>query len=884
MTNGLISSLSRTTFNESAFRADYRQLVINEFALNKQPLDESQVVRLLETAALFALNKDDAYQRLALKISMLLLNQYKKRYDNLSYVVELILTRLGDLPAIRHMVKSKDGKDYFYYFGSEDTDEEQPSDLAYTYTRFPEVLVKKLLNQIMIGNKVELSLTDFQSRLFYMLQKGYHIAFSAPTSSGKSYLLHYYIAHRIINSNAFCAVYIVPTKSLIAEVQTDIMRKLQELEVKPTEAMVFNSASHLNTQHVARIPKKVLVMTQERLQEMLSSNVTVNIDLLVLDEAQKVGDGRRGVILEDTIQELILRYPALQKVFISPNTDPDRFAEIFDIIPQSSVQTIKTYKTPVGQNIFFVQFDRREVKISLRSLELKEDIIVDVRQISRVVPPSPYGERKIWLVKNYLLSNKEPTLVYCNTPSECIKVSRRIAEGKEIMDPSPKITEAIDFLTKHVHPDYYLVDFLKSAIGYHYGRMPQFVRFVVKDLFENKEISALCCTSTLLEGVNLPAKNVVISQPKSGNRQFMDKLSILNLAGRAGRLAKDYYGNVYCIDRGGGASWDDVFDEKPEPVKSSTEETLNKKIDELIAHLESYGNYFTDEDIEGVATSLIVRHLRDPSSDVSQYIRKKLPGIVDEKLVLIIKQLSRIAAEISGLDIDVILKNRSIDPRLQYELYVNLMGEQEIESLLPPEPSEEHLYDKLLKIFEKIARTIFRESHDSYIYYSFLASEWISQKSYKSILENKIRYESNRQNTEKSKEFINEMIDKLDDELETKLKFDYSRGIKCYCDIIGNVLEKRGSRQKVSSDLAVYLEAGAKDPRVLLLLSIGMSRNNAIAVYEMMDPSIDSASECIEWLKIHKEEVINKLGIMRKELDLILGISDQKLSNANSAS
>lgn len=136
MTNGLISSLSQTTFNESAFRADYRQLVINEFALNKQPLDESQVVRLLETAALFALNKDDAYQRLALKISMLLLNQYKKRYDNLSYVVELILTRLGDLPAIRHMVKSKDGKDYFYYFGSEDTDEEQPSDLAYTYTRF----------------------------------------------------------------------------------------------------------------------------------------------------------------------------------------------------------------------------------------------------------------------------------------------------------------------------------------------------------------------------------------------------------------------------------------------------------------------------------------------------------------------------------------------------------------------------------------------------------------------------------------------------------------------------------------------------------------------------------------------------------------------------
>ncbi len=92
--------------------------------------------------------------------------------------------------------------------------------------------------------------------------------------------------------------------------------------------------------------------------------------------------------------------------------------------------------------------------------------------------------------------------------------------------------------------------------------MPQFVRFYIKELFESKEIDLLCCTSTLLEGVNMPAKNIVLYSPKAGDE--MDRLSILNLAGRAGRLLKDYYGKIYCINVNEWKNGEDVFSEKLE--------------------------------------------------------------------------------------------------------------------------------------------------------------------------------------------------------------------------------------------------------------------------------------------------------------------------------
>ena len=54
------------------------------------------------------------------------------------------------------------------------------------------------------------------------------------------------------------------------------------------------------------------------------------------------------------------------------------------------------------------------------------------------------------------------------------------------------------------------------------------------------------CTSTLLEGVNLPAKNIFILNNAIGLSKFSD-IDFWNLAGRAGRLSKELSGNIICV-------------------------------------------------------------------------------------------------------------------------------------------------------------------------------------------------------------------------------------------------------------------------------------------------------------------------------------------------
>ncbi|MBF4344393.1 ATP-dependent DNA helicase, partial [Vibrio anguillarum] len=68
----------------------------------------------------------------------------------------------------------------------------------------------------------------------------------------------------------------------------------------------------------------------------------------------------------------------------------------------------------------------------------------------------------------------------------------------------------------------------------------------VEDLFRNGDVKVVCRTSTLLQGVNLPAKHIIIENPKSGDNG-MTRADFLNLAGRAGRLLNEFHGNVWCI-------------------------------------------------------------------------------------------------------------------------------------------------------------------------------------------------------------------------------------------------------------------------------------------------------------------------------------------------
>jgi len=880
-----------------AFHDDFKQLTGNELAPNGDGLSDDQVQHLLESCSVLSLSHEDYHQRLAYKIAVYLLRQKKEEYEIVPLVAQLVMTRLGDLPTIDYMVSNGDAPDYFHYFRRDGPEREM--DLGLTEAgltiRFPEILERKAFNQIQIGREHSLVLTSFQALVLRLLEKKHDLVFSAPTSAGKSYVLLNYLAQRMFSSPSLSALYIVPTKALVAEIQVEIKRTLDELGILG-HYQVFTGASILNREEIARTDLKVLVLTQERLQEMLADgNLNFRVDLLVVDEAQQVANESRGIIIEDAVEELIKKEPNMQKILVSPYVrDLEKIARIFGVSSES-LATRYTNKSPVAHNIFYVTFNQGKprhhgVTISVLLQELQEDNKENVElRTMNVMPremkrlPGTITSRKVWVAKNLVRKN-EPTLIYCNTRADCRKVCGELAvERAEETDEhviSQELKEAISFIKEHVHSQYYLADFLEHRIGYHYGVMPQFVRFRIKQLFVQKQILYLACTSTLLEGVNLPAKNLILYKPKRGTEEPMDTLSIRNLAGRAGRLLKDYYGNVYCIDK---ERWDlppdEAFEDRPEIIESSSVTTLSKDASELIHYLRDEAYEPTSsraKSIKSMATSLLMKQLMYPETDfLSKY--KGLSEQIDQADLNTIRSLLvEVTTAFSPTQRNVILKNRSIDPRFQCTLYQIL--KKPSERVLPTYPGNPTFYKNLKAIFQLVAKYLLKDASGSHKHYSYVADLWIRETRYKQILQGQIEYEKthNHFKFEKPKAEINRIIEELDKDLEDMVRFDYTRGLKCYSNILEEIAseENRPMPPAYCPFLSTFLEAGASDKRVLFLIGSGLSRTVAIEISRAMEtlPKWDSLAETMIWLRANRPILKEKIHpLLFEEVERIIG-------------
>jgi hypothetical protein len=97
---------------------------------------------------------------------------------------------------------------------------------------------------------------------------------------------------------------------------------------------------------------------------------------------------------------------------------------------------------------------------------------------------------------------------------------------------------------KEYHPDWLLAKALRSGIGLHHGRLPRALAQEIVRAFNSGELDSLICTSTLIEGVNTRAKNVVIYDNKIAQREY-DFFTFNNIKGRSGRMWHHFVGRVF---------------------------------------------------------------------------------------------------------------------------------------------------------------------------------------------------------------------------------------------------------------------------------------------------------------------------------------------------
>ncbi len=621
----------------------------------------------------------------------------------------------------------------------------------------------------------------------------------------------------------FTVAYIVPTKALISERKRDfnlmlIDEGLEGIPVASTSWEVLIASEN-------RQRKSVWILTQERLQSIESRlQESMKLDLIVVDEAQRIEEGARGIVLEHSVSRAIRCNPDVQVIFLSPFTEnPEKLAQVFN----HPAVPLKTKYSPVDQNIFIVKTDEQGFDMCCVSKELGKEIHMPRMEGSGVAPPAASYQKKVWAVNTF--ADKSPTIVYCDDASKCLKTAEALAETRDEQTLTEEISEVVRFLSRNIHKDYYLNEFLGKRIAFHYGNMPSMVRVAVESLFRRKMIDVICCTTTLLEGINLPAKNMILHRPKVGGTA-MKEISFLNLTGRAGRFAKDFSGDIYCIDVDG---WDKAG-YKPTPaegrhsIESSMESVIRDNKEDVISHLKTYMKSSHDNgDLDAVraaVTRFIISALRKENKDLLAQLKLRESRITDEYLKEIEMFVEDIVKKIRAMPGDVVLRNETIDPRLQHDLFEKLMNCRD-----PPtpkhHPNDNEFYSDLVQILS-LTNDCFKRglSEPQIKRIAVLATKWIREEGLGEIINEQIRRDPKCKDGKISKSDVNKIIRDTIETISKDIEFKIYRDVSCYMDILAYVLMKRGIQTGYISTLPYYIELGASKLSTITLVNMGVPR------------------------------------------------------------
>lgn len=328
-----------------------------------------------------------------------------------------------------------------------------------------------------------------QAAVFHALMRGENVILSAPTSFGKSLIIDAVLAegkHRNV-------VVVLPTLALIDETRRRFLR------FKDTFRIITHGSQAVGE-------RNIFVVTQERLLEKLPSD---EIDFFVIDEFYKLSpdldneeeDGR-AMLLNQALY-LLVRSGA-QFYMLGPNVRS---------IPMGTQQKLEarfvatSYATVVSEAV--------------------------------EVPPADNDEDRLLSLLPQLT---EPTIVYCRSPRRATEVARTIAEA--LPDVPLAVGDLCDWLGREYHPDWSFVSSLRRGVGTHHGQLPRAVGQILVRRFNDGDLRFLVCTSTLIEGVNTCAKNVVLFDNAVG-RRGLDYFTFNNIRGRSGRMFQHFIGRVF---------------------------------------------------------------------------------------------------------------------------------------------------------------------------------------------------------------------------------------------------------------------------------------------------------------------------------------------------
>lgn len=819
-------------------------LVANQFINNSNSLTltDKEIFDLLRFADILSYSEKDIGKNLSFKI-LSLLSDLEISNEEFNTIFKSIMINLGNFPGIRRLEKIKNEK------------------IKVPFEREIEEYVKSQIQTVPVSEDI---FTDAQFEIFELLKSNNHFSFSGPTSLGKSFIIESYIKDLIVNSKIRDNIAIlVPTRALINQTSIKLRSKFKNV---PSYEIITHP----------RIPEFVknkqqsyiFVFTPERLISYLSETDNPAIDYLFIDEAHKIvseKDTRNPLYYHSILQA---QKKSIKLFFASPNiSNPEIYLELFD---KSTDEVFRTTESPVSQNKYLLDLNERKLKIF--GEYINQEIPINGNDFYQ------------WLI--YLSKGDNKSIVYCNSRSQTRECALKLAKNLVLKENS-RIEDLIELITETIHAEYYLIDCLRKGVAFHYGDLPQRIRTRVEELFKEGDIDYLFCTSTLLEGVNLPAKNIFILSDKIGNSKFK-KIDFLNLIGRAGRLNHEFSGNVIIIKENESNAWkskdtiNSLMSKDSLPPINSLVIKGNKKFYENILHTinnttltrSSITNY--EEEILDHYSNIALIHTAERTNSI-------LLGNLHRKLPDSINSLQQ-KVKNNKVPIEILKISSSI--KLDYQN--KIIGNKEKLIVLSSNPNYSEILSALNFLYEKynwgeeeqgrkqIMKQASKDKHPRLLeYYAFIINSWFSSKPVSLMIEEGLTHHSDKKyelfdEANKSlgtfdirnQSHVNIFINRLFEDIENLLRFRFMKYFNNYYLLLKHSL----GNENAGANWAEFLEYGSHNKKIIELQNTGLPRHLAFHLFKNYLEWVryDSNDNLIDF---QPELIINKLKFTNKDIE-----------------
>lgn len=354
--------------------------------------------------------------------------------------------------------------------------------------------------------------TPMQADVLKKIDTQQHFSFSAPTSTGKSFIFR-----KLIKAAENDVVIIVPSRALINEFYD---RTVEIVDVKTVNVLTF--VEKINTKYAKR---NVFILTPERARELFKNKSWLNVDLFLFDEAQLSDEHSvRGLYFDSIVQRALKSFPKSKYVFAHPFiSNPEAQLKRNDILDTSGFCSYKLKN--VGQ--IFYAHDTTENKFyhfgTKKELLGKVKIEANFDPIEMAI--ANHGSVLIYVPKSHIY-DKTIYTQFNKYISMCTPITNQ--EALSMIEQLKSYIGASDKEANFYNSD--MLEKLKRGIVVHHGSMPLTARLILEH-FTQKGFCRICfATSTLEQGINMPFDVVYLDRFEASKT-----LSVKNLIGRAGR-------------------------------------------------------------------------------------------------------------------------------------------------------------------------------------------------------------------------------------------------------------------------------------------------------------------------------------------------------------